>query len=153
MNADPNDFESLRKLIALKRHEQPPPGYFDRLPRQILARLENEPASFWERISAGITFRPAYAYAFGFAVCGSLILGVGYSLKNAPGQTAARPLLDESPTLAHTSGMTKDTRPLVLGPLQPVGAMSTNPLFQAQQPKPYFNGLRPHVESASFQKN
>lgn len=46
MSPDAETFAELRQLLALKRHEQPPPGYFDRLPGDIIARLrESESAT------------------------------------------------------------------------------------------------------------
>ena len=45
MNTPPeNEFQDLRRLLALKRHEQPPPGYFNNLHRDIIAQLKAERA-------------------------------------------------------------------------------------------------------------
>jgi hypothetical protein len=86
MNPESNDFEALRKLMALKRHEQPPPGYFDRLPDKIMDRLEREGTEpgFWERIVDGFSFRPAFAYSFALAAFGALTFSVISTVKTQP---------------------------------------------------------------------
>jgi hypothetical protein len=72
MKQDQENFDPLLRLLALKRHEQPPPGYFNVLPAQIRARLEAPPEEslfsslvrlFSERI------KPALAYSFVLSVC------------------------------------------------------------------------------------
>ena len=67
----PDDFDRLRKLLALKRYEQPPPGYFDNLHRRITARLEMEPEreSWWSRWVSGLVLKPSAAYGTALAVC------------------------------------------------------------------------------------
>ena len=83
MNQDSENFDSLRQLLALKRHEIPPPGYFDRLPRDIMARIKAgdngdelgaEP-SWFQRLLNVFDVKPVFAGAFGTAVCAFLISG------------------------------------------------------------------------------
>jgi hypothetical protein len=89
MSPVPDDFEQLRRVLALKRHEQPPPGYFYSFSRQVIVRIQagelGDPVadSFWsfsggsflQRIWATLDARPAFAGAFGVAVCGFFIVG------------------------------------------------------------------------------
>ena len=95
MSQDTENFEQLRRLLALKRHEQPPPGYFNDFSSQVIARIKlgerGEDSAgtgrlFWEapwlqRIWAAFEAKPVLAGAFGVAVCGLLITGVIYSEK------------------------------------------------------------------------
>jgi hypothetical protein len=84
MNSDSENFDSLRKLLALKRHEVPPPGYFDRLPRDIMARIKSGDAGneigadlpWFRRLLSVFDIKPVFAGAFGTAVCAFLISGV-----------------------------------------------------------------------------
>ena len=92
MSQDNEDFGSLRRLLALKRHEQPPPGYFNDFSGQVIARIKageraDESALdrlLWEapwlqRLWAALEAKPILAAAFGATVCGLLIFGVIYS--------------------------------------------------------------------------
>lgn len=93
MYSDREHFESLRRLLALKKYEQPPPGYFDQFSQQVIARIQSEGANrrtgFWQWITSPFTWlqtawdslenRPALAGAFGFAVCGVLASGLYFS--------------------------------------------------------------------------
>jgi hypothetical protein len=101
MNADPENFDSLKKLLAAKRHEQPPPGYFNELPKKIWHRIETEEVqiSWWERVFGGIALKPAVAYAFGLVVCGTLIIGIGSSLNSDRNPVAVSTPLPQQQTL------------------------------------------------------
>ena len=76
---DEQDFDKLRTLLTLKNHEQPPPGYFNRLPGKILARIEaSELASqstWWDWLVARFDARPILACAYGFTISGLLLMG------------------------------------------------------------------------------
>lgn len=94
MKAD-QEFEALRRLLKLKRHEQPPPRFFNELSGEIIARLRagsiedrREPMDRvqWEspllaRIIDLFQTKPVFAGVFGAAMCGLLLAGVLYSQK------------------------------------------------------------------------
>jgi hypothetical protein len=73
------NFDKLRTLLTLKNHEQPPPGYFNRLPGKILARIEaSELASestWWNWLVERFDARPILACAYGFTISGLLLMG------------------------------------------------------------------------------
>lgn len=132
MNSGQEDFEKLRKLLALKRHEQPPPGYFDRLPNQILSRIKagEQTESIWDRLLPKIVLRPAFAYGFGIAACVLLAIGGNYALKTEPAPTVAGPFLTAQP---QEQPMVASAPTFLMASNGPV-ASSTNPV----NPQPLF---------------
>ena len=63
MNPEQDNFESLRRLLVLKRYEQPPPGYFEGFSRHITLRLSTgdlaETPRGLERLLSEIPVAPA----------------------------------------------------------------------------------------------
>src|SRR5262245_60292145 len=77
MNLQPDNFEQLKKLLTLKRYEQPPPGYFDKLSASIAGRLEAAESSnaflpWWQRLGLIFEFKPALVCAACVIACGLL---------------------------------------------------------------------------------
>ena len=62
------DFEDLQRLLALKRHEQPPPGYFERFPNRVLTRIEQAEAvvdlPWWRSLWSDFRAKPVLASAY-----------------------------------------------------------------------------------------
>ena len=100
MDNNTENFDQLRQLLKLKQHEVPPPGYFDRLPRDIISELRAQSHAaqggvslerlqaeapwlmrFWRALEA----RPVFGGAFGAAVC-ALVLGAIYLTEKPPEQ-------------------------------------------------------------------
>jgi len=91
MNRDEENFQQLRRLLALKRYEQPPPRYFNDFSARVATRIRlGDPGEtysehwFWEvpwlmRLWATFETNPVLAGAFGAAVCALLISGVVFS--------------------------------------------------------------------------
>jgi|SRR5665213_3053931 len=88
MKLDSENFEELQKIMALKRYEQPPPGYLHHLPGRIMSRIERgeKPLTFWEKLSANFALRPSVAYAFGLTVFGAVALSAFYTVRREPAQ-------------------------------------------------------------------
>jgi hypothetical protein len=88
MNSGDQDFEQLRKLLKVKRYEQPPPGYFSRFSDRVINRLEREEESGQAAgFGAGWGWLGALRRVFAenpisagiFAVCGIVMVVVGNS--------------------------------------------------------------------------
>jgi hypothetical protein len=93
MTPETENFDALRRLLKLKRCEQPPPGYFNDFSRQVLAQIKaranKDRENVFERLSWEVPWlqrlieafqaKPALAVSFGAAVCTLLVGGVIYS--------------------------------------------------------------------------
>ena len=97
-DSDKEQFRQLRRLLALKRHEQPPPGFYHGFSSQVIARIRagetGAPdtifhrllvqAPWLERWWGAFANRPSLAGAFGAGVCALLVSLVVYSENSEP---------------------------------------------------------------------
>ncbi|MGI8966576.1 MAG: hypothetical protein ACR2H1_10880, partial [Limisphaerales bacterium] len=144
MNESEN-FASLIKLLALKRCEQPPPGYFNGLSRQVWTRLERgetEKNSLWTRFFSQRGMNPAVAYSFGFLACATLIFGIGYALQTEPKTALSRPMAEDSWRLTTPGRTLAAEKPLQFSPDSSNLLSSTNPVLNAEPLPSFFNGLK-----------
>jgi len=83
MSPAPDNFDPLKTLLAWKRYEQPPPGFFVSFPdlvgRRIQQASQTAPASWWNRWLAELDPQPMLAGAYCIAVCGLLLSGISLS--------------------------------------------------------------------------
>ena len=79
---EPGTPDPLQKLLALKRHEQPPPGYFDRFSAGVQARIEAEERAprltRWQQWLAAFDAKPILVGAYGVALAGLVMVGFNY---------------------------------------------------------------------------
>ncbi len=80
MESSPENFESLQKLLRLKRHEQPSPRYFNEFSSRVIARLEagegRVVAHWWQRW--GFDLRPAMLGAGAVCACAAVFFGLNF---------------------------------------------------------------------------
>ena len=91
---NPEDYAVVKKLLALKRHEAPPPGYFDRLPGEVRARIDHaqaHPEPRWRQWLAAWNLSPTLATSYAAAVVMLAAGGVWLTRPSAPsgGQAVA----------------------------------------------------------------
>jgi hypothetical protein len=151
MNSTPEDFSQLRRLLALKRHEQPPPGYFNELPRRIFARLEAvrsaDSGSWFERLMQAFELKPVLAGSFGVAAFGLLLFGL-----------VAFQQLEETPVaMAPAANESREMIPSSLGAMAlnqlPSGDIlqsSINPVINSQPSSALFDGFSLDVQRVSL---
>jgi hypothetical protein len=90
MNAEPENFDQLRRLLKLKRHESPPPRFYNDFSSQVILRLRTGPPGgraelveaaisespwvrrFWQAIET----RPAVSGLLTAGACALLVVGV-----------------------------------------------------------------------------
>jgi hypothetical protein len=144
MSQDTENFQQLRRLLALKRHEQPPPGYFNNFSSQVIARIklgEGEDrgsvferllweAPWLERIWAAFEAKPILAGVFGVAVCGLLITGMVYTDKADVSPVALISVGQSGSGSMEVATVSAADHPLLAKPAA-LEASSTNPIGMA----------------------
>lgn len=80
MSENEQDFDALRRLLALKRHEVPPPGYFEDFSCNVIARIRSGEAAarmpWFLRFVQAFEARPAYPVALASSLCTLLLFGI-----------------------------------------------------------------------------
>jgi hypothetical protein len=111
MQTPPEEFDALRKLLALKRHEQPPPGYFNQFSFKVVARIQaGESAadeSWLDRFLARFRVGTAMAGAIGVAAVVVVVGAVLVRQQPVPsggGQTARDVIV--SPAIGSNASVT-----------------------------------------------
>lgn len=134
------NFDQLRKLLALKRYEMPPPGYFVSFSSKVAARIasaEARQASWWQKLGFDFNLKPAAVCALGIVVCGLLSAGVLTSVV----ETANQPL-----NLAIDSPMNSELDPFAPLAVSEGVPSSTDPVFSAAR----FDHFSLRAQPASF---
>jgi len=161
MNENENNFESLRRLLALKRHETPPPGYFANFSAAVTARIRAGDARrtasvpnrladelpWLFRLMSAFEAKPAFAGAFASALCLLLLVGIVYAERpsDIEPQPILQAMLDTSP-LAVATPVNLSSQPAE----QTVFLSSTNPVFNSQPAGAWFASQGPTVQPVNF---
>ena len=143
-----DDDERVRRLLALKRHEQPPTGYFGGLSDEVMARLKAPSAAppatplSWRQWLFEFDFKPILVGAYGMGVCGLLLLGIGAAIPLRDQPLEAQ--LDHYPlggaVLVAMPEQAMTAAPLALPhPLE--GGSSLNPVVNGEPPDYLFNSI------------
>ena len=162
MNEENSNFEPLVKLLALKRHEVPPPGYFNSFSSQVVERIRHNESARGEGF-LGTLFaeapwllkfvrifetRPAIAGTFASALFLLLVGGIVYNNDIAPANNAEVLMTSQpeqngasSPLVASTSGFLDQS-----GSSSSDQVSSTNPVYSLGSGNSEFGG-----QNAMFQ--
>lgn len=112
MKDQSQDFEQLRRLLALKRHEVPPPGYFADFSSRVIDRIECEGAPSNDGLLAGLfslfKVRPAISASFCLASVLVLLAATTLFEKSPAGNSAKMPTIQ--------SRFARSPEPAVLAP-------------------------------------
>jgi hypothetical protein len=163
MSPGQENFEELRRLLAVKRHEQPPPGYFDGFSRQVITRIQAGEAraseSFLQRWMSrapwlqslwnGFEAKPIVAGAFGVGVCGLLVIGLVSSERIDDAVPSTLSPDSESPQ-AIFANVPNQSGAGSLFERALTDRSVTGSVFTAQSKTSIFDEIRPHVQPVSF---
>ena len=160
MNENENNFESLRRLLALKRHETPPPGYFEHFSSEVTARIRASERGtaggraaelpWLFRLLAAFEAKPAFAGGFASVLCLLLLVGIVYAERP---DVTLQPLLPAAATgdsLAVATPAGLDSQPMTQPAGQTIFASSTNPVFSAQSAPSLFGSQTAIAQPVSF---
>jgi hypothetical protein len=164
MNESDNNFDQLKRLLQLKQHEVPPPGYFNHFSDQVVARLhtdEGRHEGLSDRLNIEAPWlisllrvfeaRPGVIGAFATSLCLLLVLGIIFTERSD--STVPQSLLAGDSALTPTTGnsLASLTSPGLAAPTEASGIVaSTNPVASLQPAGAMFGQQNPLFQTASF---
>ena len=156
MNESENNFESLRRLLALKRHEIPPPGYFNNLPSQVMSRIRagetSAPGGVIElswllKLFQLFEAKPAFVGTFASSLCLLLLFGIVYTERPDASPKAALFASLTQPAVSLADAMS----PVLSQSPEQAGLMvSTNPVLNLQPVASLFGQQSPLAQPVNF---
>ena len=156
MSQDTENFEQLRRLLKIKRYEQPPPRYFNDFSSQVIARIERGERGdghasvgrmLWEapwlqQIWTAFEAKPLLAGGFGLAVCATLITGVIFSERTDLQPVAGIPGAESSiSSPVEFANVMAENHPALINPAAAVEGSSMSPNAALQPGGPLFENL------------
>ncbi len=156
MNESNNNFDELKRLLKLKQHEVPPPGYFNNFSGEVVSRIrageaggsqslaeQLHDANWLESLMRVFQAKPGVIGGVAMSLC--LLLLIGVVLADRPDQASvgilassgaapepAPALVAVVPASDDTSGIAVSTNPVIsLQPVATLFSQQQNPLFQA----------------------
>jgi hypothetical protein len=151
MNEKEHNFEDLKRLLKLKQHEVPPPGYFNHLSGRVIARIRAGEAggsrSIMDRLAADSPWvvsllrifetRPGVIGAFATSLCLLLVFVV---VSTERSERASRELITLADPTAATAPASSMNTPTVAAASDSTGIVaSTNPVTSLQPVATLFN--------------
>jgi hypothetical protein len=154
MHAEQDNVEALRRILALKRHEQPPPGYFNSFSSRIIARIEageRAPDSLWERLSqlwTAFETKPLLAGAVGVTFCG--LLTTAFLFSDASGLQSS-PISMYAPNQSPLMQISTPAATPLFGQVPGLDGASTGSVDTVQVPPSLFQEIkRPQARLVTF---
>lgn len=143
MSESDNNFETLRQMLALKRHEVPPPGYFEDFSGNVMARIRSAEATqrlpWLLRFLQAFEARPAYPVAFASTLCLLLLYGI-VSVEQNPAPSF-EPMTGSSafsvPSMSSDAPATGQQLLAIVSTNPPVDISGNTSIFSSQS-SPYF---------------
>ena len=161
MNENENNFESLRRLLALKRHETPPPGYFNTFSSRVISRIRAgesarpdnamEGLAWLFRVLEKFQLKPAFAGTFASALCVLLVVGIVYAERSeSTPQASVQAAVENDPSPALLASVSPNV--LAQPADQPAGGIvsSTDPVLILQPVASTFGQQNPLAHPVSF---
>ena len=165
MNEQDSSFEQLHKLLALKKHEIPPPGYFNNFSSQVVSRIRlGETAKKSEGLLGSLfseapwmlkvirifEAKPAYAGVFASLLCLLLVAGIVVTDHSEAPADLLMPTQTAQTTSSSSSLSVLPASFLAQTAPQPDMVSSTNPVLNFQPASMNFGSQGATFQQAIF---
>ncbi|HTH46678.1 MAG TPA: hypothetical protein VMB21_04140 [Candidatus Limnocylindria bacterium] len=154
MSEPSEDFSEIRRVLAWKRHETPPPGYFNNFSAKIIARIEADESAgrlpWWQHLLAPLNWQRGLLGANILICAGAGIVGVAAYNAVSPATEDENVALTGAPA----SMLPPDSRAAVHAGFLPDGRNGDGALslagFGGSIPATTFQGTNDHTPPASL---